>query len=94
MAQLHEPATRIAGESRTSLIVAVAFLCVTAGTVIYGATMVVVPAASALATVSVLCSFAFFTRWVQQVDRSRSAILRFLERIRCYIAHEDATARD
>ena len=74
-------------------------LSLTVAVVAFGVALVLVgcglfldlrPAAFFAATVCALISFAFVTRWVQQADRSRSRFLQGLERVRRYVAHEDA----
>ena len=82
------------GQPITSLTIAVLFLGAALVAMGYAVDAAGGPTPYAFATLSALCSFAFFTRWIQQVDRSHSPTLQFLERVRCYIAHEDAPARD
>ena len=66
------------------VLAGVSLICIAARTWADGPQAVYV-----LAAFAVLSSYAFLTRWIQRVDRSGSRFLQFLERVRCYLAHED-----
>jgi Flp pilus assembly protein TadB len=83
---------RSRGNPIVSLAVAILFAALASVGVVVAVMDRLTPSASVvLVGVPGLVAFAFFTRWLQRVDRSRSQVLQFLERVRCYIAHEDVS---
>ena len=83
------PPSPSARSDSTALWVAVGFAGLSLACVVARTWMAAPQAVYVLAAFFALGAYAFLTRWIQRTDRTGSRLLQFLERLRCYLAHED-----